>query len=384
MADEGGVLDTLVVKLPELTGLASTNGPFFFGVFLVIVSLFVMLKRENKHMGIFYAVSGIAFMGLATFSFITTKNAERIYSYRITLTDLPENADVYLPETVPPMYRRDISTSKTGSLIEVAILSDVKLEPSSRFAVHLFTPVKGEDGNESGPKEDSGKLVVPFNGKALSIYNIIQVDQPNSISEENGDSSAPSQFEIIEDVLQSASLSTGVFDTFGSAIIGSAFADDNSDLAQTGTGAYGIPIPPVVVYYRKSSDGNAIVDVLESAPVESVVKGSDLEGESNAIWIGKEVPAEIIDDISRGMLERRIPIRSISHFENPDSKTNVIQIGTSQRSIQNDLVTESMVAEFIEQHHAKQAEDLKEQKAIAEEVRQVEESINRTLRELKY
>ncbi|ASJ76616.1 hypothetical protein [Granulosicoccus antarcticus] len=382
MADEGGVLETLVEKLPELTGLASTNGPFFFGVFLVIVSLFVMLKKDSKHMGIFYAVSGIVFMGLATFSFINTQSTEKIYPYRITLTNLPQNSEIHLPLTAPRMYRDNISTSITGSWVQMAILSDVKLKPSHHFAVHLLTPVKDGEGNDTGFKQNIGLLDVPFNGKALGIYNLKEVAQSNSGSGEDGDFSAPVQFEFIEEGLQNASQESSFLDMLGSSVIGSAFAADSGMTLST-TGAYGSPSPPLVIYYRKSADGNAIVDVLDSTKVESVVNVSDLENETNAIWFGKGVPAAIVNEIVYGMLEKRIPIRSISHFENPDSKTNIIQIGTSERSSQNDLVTESMVAEFIEQHHAQQAEDQKQEEAIAKGARQVEESINRTLQNLK-
>lgn len=383
MADASGFLGTLTEKLPELTGLASSNGPFFFGVFLVIVSLFVMLKRDNKHMGIFYAVSGIAFMGLATYSFINSQNAEKIYPYRITLTNLPKNAEIHLPLTAPRMYRDNISTSITGSWVQLAILSDVKLKPSSSFAVHLLTPVKDEQGNDTGFKQDVGKLAVPFNGNALGIYNLTEVGQSDSSSDEDGDFSAPVQFKFIEEGGQNASVGSRVLDTLGSAVIGDAFAD-NTGSTPIVADVYDSPIPPLVVYYRKSADGDAIVDVLESTPAESVVKGSKLQEVTNAIWIGKQVPADIIDTIARGLLEKQIPIRSIGYFDNPDSKTNIVQIGTSQRSSTNDLITESMVAEFIEEHHAQQREDLVAQEAIAEEVRQVEENINRTLKNLKY
>lgn len=383
MADETGFWNSLVGNLPELTGLASTNGPFFFGVFLVIVSLFVMLKAGNKHMGIFYAVSGIVFMGLATFSFIETRSAERIYPYRITLTDLPRNAEIHLPLTAPRMYRDNIATSVTGSSVQVAILSAIKLDSSSRFAVHLFTPVKDDEGNDTAFKQNIGKLAIPFKGKAFSIYNLKQVDQSDTAFEEDGDSSPSLQYEFIEEGLENTSLGFRVFDTLGSVVLGSAFADDSGTTPSV-TGAYGSPIPPLVVYFRKRVDGEAIVEVLDSTPAESVVKGSDLEDGSNAIWIGKDVPAEIIDDIARGMLEKQVPLRSISHFENSDSKTNIIQIGTSKRSSQNALLTESMVAEFIELHHAQQNEGQKEKKAIAEKVELLEESINRTLKQLKY
>ncbi|MGQ7846730.1 hypothetical protein ACUNV4_19765 [Granulosicoccus sp. 3-233] len=217
----------------------------------------------------------------------------------------------------------------------------------------------------------------------MSIYNLTQVDQPEPALEEDGDAAAPVQFEFIEEGLQSTSLRSTILDTLGSAIIANAMAD-NTGTSPSSPGIHDSPIPPLVIYYQKSADGDVIVDMLKSTQTESVVKGSDLEGGSNAIWIGKEVPTRIIDDITRGLLDRQIPIRSISHFQDPDSKTNIIQIGTSRRSSQNDLVTESTVAEFIEQHHALQTEDQKEREEIAEKLKEAEDNINRTLQQLKY
>jgi len=383
MADEQGILNTLVTKLPELTGLASSNGPFFFGVFLVIISLIVMFKKENKHMGVFYSVSGIAFMGLATFSFINTESAEKIYPYRITLTNLPKNSEIHLPITDPRMYRDNITTSVTGSSVQVAILSDVKLEPSRQFAVHLLTPITDDNGDDTGFKQNLGKLAVPFNGKALGIYNLQGAEQSDSAFEEDGDFSDPTRYEFIEEGFQDASIGSGFFDTLGAVVVGNAFADD-STVSLSATRESSGDIPPLIIYYRKSADGNAIVNILESTPAKSVVKGSELDDVSNAIWVGKDVPTEIIDAIVSGMLQKNIPIRSISHFDNPDAKTNIIEIGTSKRSRKNDLITEIKVSEFIEQHHALQTEYLKEQQAVAAEVIETDKEINRKLRKQAY
>jgi len=71
------------------------------------LSIIVLYTRKRLHMSVFYAVAGVAYMALATQSYLNDKRSDRIYAYKFTITEIPKNVNVRLAASSPWMYLND-------------------------------------------------------------------------------------------------------------------------------------------------------------------------------------------------------------------------------------------------------------------------------------
>jgi hypothetical protein len=101
---------------------------------------------------------------------------------------------------------------------------------------------------------------------------------------------------------------------------------------------------PVVVYYYRSADGDALGDALKQKGIAFRSVRSKLTVSSNAIWIGEDVPEDLARATADSLVKAGMRLRYLGPFVPRGFKSNRIEIGYSSTFSGRDLLTSEQVA----------------------------------------
>ena len=367
-----------LVDSAQLGGSAALDqGPFFFGIFLVLVAVVLILLNKNRYISSFFAVCGILLMVWASLLYSGIVSPS-INAYNMRIDNLQENHRLVLTNSPPRLYRhnRVYDTESETYSIDLITVSTAKLEKGYSFTLILKEIVvfsKPDGTSES--KTIKQKINLSFEGDPSSTYELREI----STEEEEG----LGNYELVANVSEEPKRISPAFlwSLFREARANEAREQDDSSLssvvrlAQANAGDVSAPAPDsgseqtkhdatdiTVIYFERSVDQGKVSEALVDSNVDYVIKRSSSSKLTNAVWIGVDVPSDLAERIGSSLLSKGVDLKHFGYFTYPDTKTNVVQIGYSRLKATDNSVTRSDIVAFTEELHdqrrAAQAQDL--------------------------
>jgi hypothetical protein len=134
----------ILEKAPEWSDVAVRNGPFFFGVFLVLVAVALILLNKNRYISSLFAVCGIALMVWA--SLLYSGIFGRIHAYLMRINNLTKDHQLVLTDSPPLLYMHNLmyDTAREAYHVDLATISPVKLNQGHTFKVIIKEKISVE------------------------------------------------------------------------------------------------------------------------------------------------------------------------------------------------------------------------------------------------
>jgi len=376
MPSEATVADSIDIlnKVPEFSDVAARHGPFFFGVFLVLVAVILILLNKNRYISGLFAVCGVLLMVWASLLYSGIGNP--IHAYTMRLSDLKKNHLLVLADSVPRLYRHNIvhDLERDSCHIDLAAISPVKLEKGHNFKVIIKEKsiLKNPDGTDN-ISYIKHKLTLPFKGEAHSVYHLEPVV--------NEDEEGMEGYQIVKQF--TSEKDEGVADWLQAFRATVAHASDSKQpivfsplVVPVAESEVYMPsrrstilaaeesdtVHVSVIYFKKAADKGRVETGLTRKQIPYVIKYSSTRNPSNACWIGIDVPSDVAQRIGLALLSEGVNLRYFGYFSNLDTRTNVVQISYSKRNANNENITKNDVLAFTKQIRANQhAEQLQRQ-----------------------
>jgi hypothetical protein len=110
-----------------------------------------------------------------------------------------------------------------------------------------------------------------------------------------------------------------------------------------------------VIYFERPADEGKVKTALTKAKIPYAIQKTATTGRPvNAVWIGVDIPSDVVERIGMSLLNERVDLRYFGFFFHPDTKTNIVQIGYSQANANNSSITSDDVLSFTKQFRDKQ------------------------------
>jgi len=347
------VFSAALDRTPEFTELAAQYGPFFFGVFLVLISVVLLFLNKNKTIVNLFSVCGVLFMVVATFQY--SSRGEQIHAYTMTIDNLTKDDTLVLKDSPLRIFRhnRVYDTAQDSFSVDLLTVSPIKLVEGMSFNIMIkrAQSLIQSDGVE---KISYSKYIVPirFKGTYDSLYTLKGIED-----EEEGFSG----FQIVANSIESHRRFSYLESFFMSAANASDLSLNTEDEDNV-----------EIIYFQSAIDKNKIVTALSSVGLRFGVTKSRMQKPANAVWVGKNVPSDVVKTIGESMLKQSIEIRYFGGFRNMHTKTNVVQIGYSTKNKNKKIVSKADIDSFILKLEQQKTKD----KLITEKV----ESFNRVFK----
>lgn len=136
---------------------------------------------------------------------------------------------------------------------------------------------------------------------------------------------------------------------------------------------------PVVVYYHRSADGDALLDALNDNGVTFRSVQSKLRVPSNAIWVGEDVPEGLARAVAASLVKAGMKLHYLGPFVPRGFKSNRIEIGYSSTFSGRDVLHAGQIASANLRQppmqiyfHIVDAADRKESDGLQKQIAEVE------------
>jgi hypothetical protein len=348
----------LLNRTPEFTELAARHGPFFFGVFLVLVAVILILLNKNRYISSFFALCGVLFM--VTASLIYSGFGSSIHAYTMRINNLAENDLLALTDSPPRLYRhnRIHDLDSDSYYIELVTISPTKLEKDHSFKIIIkeAQTLERSDGTQK-ISYIKYNVMIPFKGKAHSNYELERMGNANEEEESSG---GYKLVEYLTNNTQSAALSF-----FQNSFVSEVNAGEVSHSLG------GLPNMVAeesndenieVIYFKRSADHEKVTSALKNTGITYGIKQSRLSKPINAVWVGVDVPSSVVENIGNSLLKEGVDLQYIGYFKYRNTKTNVVQIGYSGKNSKQKLVSQENIELFVNGLKTQQEKALIQQK----------------------
>jgi hypothetical protein len=368
-AESSGIdLVQMINNVPAWTDLAARHGPFFFGVFLVIVAFALIVLDKIRWYYFFVAVCGILFMAWASLLF-----GKPIHAYTIRIDNLAKNQSVALTDSVPRLYRHNLvhDVERDSYHVDLVTVSPVKLEKGRELEVIIVEArTLTKPDNTTEVVTIKYQAAIHFKGEAYSTYNLQRIESKdeegavryklakNTWTEERRNVSAWFQ-DLLCPIAHAEEMRYDVL----------PYSSFRNQIAQAGTGSLRVQgtagtvnegDPGMTIIYReRPADQGKVRSALSKKGIRYLIETGKRPEACNAVWVGREVPGEAAELIGNALLAEGVELRYFGYFSDPGAKTNIIQIGHSKDSINNNSITREDIATFTQVVASKQRESQK-------------------------
>jgi hypothetical protein len=380
MSENYDIYINLINNVSKWSEDAARYGPCFFGVLLIVSAVILTLLKRNKIITISMTIVGLIAIVIAIITGIGILKPTYVYTMRIN--KLASSNILALTDSLPQLYRnnRVYDTEQDSYHIELVAISLVKIMEGHPFKViitedKIFTM---DDGSRK-PSRIKYEPIIPFNGKPFSIY---EIQKKESTDEEGIDKyiivpvPAIAKRKTKQPIVSFFSISKAFA---GNQVRQNIFPSSSpinlAQITHTSSDGQTTHRPAEesgetickIIYFEKSSDEAKVRSALSKADITYAVQKSKLDQPSNAVWIGTDVPANLVKKIGKSLIEEGISLRYFGFFESRSANTNIVQIGYSQKSVENEIITSDHVLAFAHQLSAMQ----EAQKESREEYHQI-------------
>lgn len=348
----------LLSHVGEYTKEAVENGPFFFGVFLVLVAVGLIILNKNRFITGFFAIFGVSFMAVA--SVIYSGVVEPIHAYLMRIDNLPKDHLVVLAsDSAPRLYRhnRNYDAERESYYIDLVAISPERLNKGHPFSfiVKESTKLKNSDGEEF-KRYVKHTVSIPFNGESKSAYVLERLG-----SDEEGGLGG---YKLAKHTTPDIQISNSSFFEYSFFPVVQA-GNSKVQVTQPQAESYQPETKRIsakeenivnteVIYYQRPSDKEKVTSALSKLGISYGIKSSNISNPINSIWIGKEVSSEIVEKIGKYLLEEDVDLRYFGNFMYRNTKTNLVQIGYSRHKANNMPVSLADIEAFVEELQAEQ------------------------------
>ena len=383
-------LEKLINKIPNWVVFAEQHGACFFGIFLIVLAVILVLFKGDKTVPIILTVAGL--LSIAFYLIVDTGIINTTYVYTMKINKFTINNDLALTDTSPPLYRTNRMHDIEQDLyhIDLITVSPAKLKEGHSFKViitenKIFTMADGSQKSSDLKFEPA----IPFDGKPNGIY---EIQKKESAGEEGIYEYiiVPAQSNIKNETVHSTKILLPISTAYAEDIIPQDFSlsIQTIRLAQTihiysDKQATDLLIEEKdetqskIIYFEKSSDESKVRSAFAKANITYAVQKSKLAPPSNAVWIGIDVPVELAEKVGKALIEEGIGLQYFGFFESREANINVIQIGYSQKSNNNEIITYQKVSAFAQQLGAIQEAQQKSQIEFKQRNIQVQDIIKK-------
>ena len=374
-------IGTVLNHTPEFTELAARHGPFFFGVFLVLVAVVLVLLNKNRYITSLFAVCGILFMVSA--SLIYSGIGSPIHAYTMRIDNLTENDLLVLTDSPPRLYRhnRVHDLERDSYHVDLATISPNKLEKGHSFKIIIkeAQTLKRPDGTQT-VSYIKHRVSVPFKGEPYSIYALERIENDEEeglggykiVEKQTTDTQAPAlaffQNNFIPEanagevaqpffLQESLVIRLAQSESITSPSVSQSFVAEESSTGNV-----------EVIYFKRPADREKVTSALSNVGITYGIIQSRITNPINAVWVGVDVPSQVAKSIGESLLEEGVELRYFGYFTYRDTKTNVVQIGYSKTNAKEKPVSQGNIELF--------SDGLKTQQANAQMQQKKEKLIN--------
>ncbi|MGO9121881.1 MAG: hypothetical protein ACLQPD_30250 [Desulfomonilaceae bacterium] len=351
----------------EWASTANNYGPFFFGVFLVVLAFALIILDKNRWICLLIAVCGILFMAWASLLF--SGIGRPIYAYTMRIDNLAKNHSLALTESVPRLYRHNVEHDTEGDSyhVDLVTVSPVKLEKGYEFRVIIKegrTLMKPDGTTELS--DIKYRLIIPFKGEADSTYDLQPIESKdeeglvrykiakNTCTEERKNISSwlqrfLSPIAHANEIPRHVPVSTSSFtQQIAQSGAESVRGDGTAKVFREGDTSLN------VIYFERPADQGKVRKALSTAGISYAIETSLGTDPTNAVWVGREVSSKVAERIVKSLLAEGVDLRYFGYFRDLDAKTNVVQIGYSESNANNNTITMENVLSFTQDLLSKQ------------------------------
>lgn len=297
-----------------MTSLADKSGPAFFAIFCMVVGIFLInAKTRRKHIAGYFSFA-LAGAIITSITLLSTSNQTYRYDFKI-FDAASDQSDVEAGQgfEIIASEQDDVWLKSRNSVnqFHLIALRNAPFDTGHTFELYVQDPKT---------RELTRHIVQYCAEEANPLYDLRKI------------ADAPEGADTLQIVTQDGCESTVASNL---SVWGAAFAQSTESSPLAGKLKLNAASTIALRYYEKPSDLGRVSDAVdglvadEEIRVKAFSEPSKSSSQSNALWFGTEVPADVAGDLAIRLIENGVALQYFGPYVKANTRINTVEVGHS-------------------------------------------------------